>query len=105
MQALQAKPVFTGEQHAAKVAEACRFIETSEEAPSLGQLANHVGLSTYHFHRVFQAITGVTPTEYAAAHRAKRVRMKRGKSGTATEAIYHAGHNSNGRFYATCNAV
>lgn len=94
-----------GEQHAAKVAEACRFIETSEEAPSLGQLANHVGLSTYHFHRVFQAITGLTPKEYAAAHRAKRVRRKLGKSGTVTEAIYDAGYNSNGRFYATCNDV
>src|SRR6266481_3962156 len=46
------------EQQAAKVAEACRFIETSAEAPGLKQLAIHVGLSTYHFHRLFKAITG-----------------------------------------------
>src|SRR5262249_15175052 len=93
------------EQHTAKVAEACRFIETSEEPPSLGLLATHVGLSTYHFHRVFKAITGLTPKEYAAAHRAKRVRRKLSKGSAVTEAIYDAGYNSNGRFYAESNEV
>jgi AraC family transcriptional regulator of adaptative response/methylated-DNA-[protein]-cysteine methyltransferase len=93
------------EQHAAKIAAVCRLIEKSEEAPSLEQLANHAGLSAYYFHRVFKAITGLTPKEYAAAHRAKRVRSKLGKSGTVTEAIYDAGYNSNGRFYETSNEV
>ena len=45
--------------------------ENSEEAPSLEQLASHAGLSTYHFHRLFKAATGVTPRQYTAAHRAK----------------------------------
>ena len=58
-----------------------------------------------HFHRVFKAITGLTPKEYAAAHRAKRVRSTLGTRGTVTEAIYDAGYNSNGRFYATANEV
>jgi AraC family transcriptional regulator, regulatory protein of adaptative response / methylated-DNA-[protein]-cysteine methyltransferase len=93
------------EQHATKVAEACRLVETSEEAPSLEQLANQAGLSTYHFHRVFKAITGLTPKEYAVAHRAKRLRSKLAKSVTVTDAIYDAGYNSNGRFYATSNEV
>ena len=93
------------EQHAAKVAAACRFIETSAEPPNLEQLANYVGLSAYHFHRVFKAITGLTPKDYTAAHRAKRVRKKLGKTGSVTEAIYDAGYNSNGRFYATSNEM
>jgi AraC family transcriptional regulator of adaptative response/methylated-DNA-[protein]-cysteine methyltransferase len=93
------------EQHAAKIAAACRFIEESEEAPSLNQLAKHAGLSTYHFHRVFKTVTGLTPKEYAAAHRAKRMRSELGKSGTVTEAIYNAGYNSNARFYETSNDV
>ena len=29
------------------------------------------GLSPYHFHRVFRAVTGLTPRAYAAAHRGK----------------------------------
>ena len=44
---------------------------------------------------------GVTPKAYAAAHRTKRVREELGRSATVTEAIYGAGFNSNGRFYAT----
>ena len=63
--------------------------------PSLEELANHAGVSTYHLHRVFKAITGLTPREYAAAHHAKRVRNEFGRSGTVTEAIFDAGYNSN----------
>jgi AraC family transcriptional regulator of adaptative response/methylated-DNA-[protein]-cysteine methyltransferase len=93
------------EPHAAKIAEVCRFIEQSEEPPRLALLARRAGLSAYYFHRVFKAITGLTPKEYSTAHRAKRVRSKLGKSGTVTEAIYDSGYNSNGRFYETSNEV
>jgi AraC family transcriptional regulator of adaptative response/methylated-DNA-[protein]-cysteine methyltransferase len=93
------------EQHAAKIAAACRLIEKSEDALSLEQLAHHAGLSTYYFHRLFKAATGLTPQKYAAAHRAKRVRSNLGKNGTVTEAIYDAGYNSNGRFYEISNEV
>src|SRR6201987_3084104 len=58
------------EQHAEKIASACRLIENSETPPSLESLAQHVGLSTWHFHRVFKAATGLTPKGYATAHRA-----------------------------------
>lgn len=62
-------------------------------------------MSRYHFHRIFKAITGLTPKEYAQANRAKRVRHKLGRSNTVTEAIYDAGYNSSGRFYATSDQV
>jgi AraC family transcriptional regulator, regulatory protein of adaptative response / methylated-DNA-[protein]-cysteine methyltransferase len=92
-------------QHAAKVAEACRLIEAADEVPNLDQLARSAGLSPYHFHRVFKTVTGVTPKAYATAHRAKRVRAELTRSNTVTEAIYDAGFNSNGRFYATSGKV
>ena len=98
----QASPV---EQHAEKIASACRLIESSETPPSLELLAQHVGLSTYHFHRVFKAATGLTPKEYAAAHRDNLVRKSLNKSDTVTGAIYDAGYNSNSRFYETSNQV
>jgi len=86
--------------HAAKVAETCRVIEAAEDTPSLAALATRAGLSPYHFHRVFKAVTGLTPRAYAAAHRTKRVRNELEKrSKTVTEAIYDAGFNSGGRFY------
>src|ERR1700732_127525 len=93
------------EQHAEKIAAACRLIESSETPPSLELLAQHVCLSTYHFHRVFKAATGVTPKEYAAAHRTNLVRKSLNKSDTVTGAIYDAGYNSNSRFYETSNRV
>jgi AraC family transcriptional regulator, regulatory protein of adaptative response / methylated-DNA-[protein]-cysteine methyltransferase len=92
--------------HAARVAEICREIETAEEAPSLASLSRRAGLSRYHFHRVFKAVTGVTPRAYAAAHRAKRVHQKlKDRKKTVTEAIYDAGFNSGGRFYEAADRL
>ena len=93
------------ERQAGMIAAACRFIEESDEAPSLERLARQVGLSAHHFHRVFKAATGLTPKAYAAAHRGQRVRAALAHCGTVTEAIYDAGYNSNGRFYETSNQV
>ena len=93
------------EQYEAKVTEACRIIEESEYVPSLEDLAKSVGLSSYHFHRVFKQVTGLTPREFAAAHREKRVRNELGRSGTVTEAIYGAGYKSNSRFYEKSNRI
>lgn len=87
------------EQYAAKVTEACRIIEEAETTPSLQDLANRVGISTSHFHRMFKKITGLTPRQYAQAHRAKRVRDQLGRSVTVTEAVFEAGYNTNSRFY------
>jgi AraC family transcriptional regulator of adaptative response/methylated-DNA-[protein]-cysteine methyltransferase len=90
-----------GGARAAAVARACRLIETAEEPPALGALADEAGMSRFHFHRVFKTITGVTPKAYAAAHRARRVREELSRGGSVTDAIYGAGFNSSGRFYAT----
>lgn len=86
------------------VEKACRTIETAEETPDLASLAAGAGLSTYHFHRVFKARTGLTPRGYARALRDRRVRAALGEAGTVTEALYDAGFGSSGRFYAGSNA-
>jgi AraC family transcriptional regulator of adaptative response/methylated-DNA-[protein]-cysteine methyltransferase len=93
------------EQRAAAVARACRLIETAEEMPSLEALAEASGMSRFHFHRVFKTVTGLTPKAYATAHRTQRVRRELAQSETVTAAIYDAGFNSNGRFYAASSGV
>jgi AraC family transcriptional regulator of adaptative response/methylated-DNA-[protein]-cysteine methyltransferase len=95
----------SGVQNAATVARICRLIEQVEEMPPLGELAKAAGLSPGYFHRVFKAITGVTPKDYAAARRAEKVRDELGRSNTVTEAIYDAGFNSNGRFYEKAGEI
>lgn len=86
-------------QIAALVAKACRIIEDSEEVPSLEGLAATIGFSPGYFHRLFKNTTGLTPKDYSAAQRAKKVRQGLASAGTVTEAIYDAGFNSTGRFY------
>ena len=87
------------ERQAAVVARACQTIEEADETPTLAALANAAGLSRFHFQRMFKRIAGVSPKEYAGAHRARRVKDELGQAQTVTEAIYAAGYGSNSRFY------
>lgn len=64
-----------------------RAIETAETMQPLAKLAQSAGLSPYHFHRVLKAITGVTPRDLDAAHRAHRMRESLVKTEQVTDAI------------------
>ena len=88
------------------VAEACRTIEAAEEeVPTLDALAERAGLSSFHFHRIFKAVTGLTPKDYAAAHRGRRMREELAGAESVTDALYGAGFNSSGRFYAAADRL
>ena len=95
------------EREAALVAAACRMIEAAEDAPSLASLAAKAGVSPHHFHRMFRRIAGVTPQAYGAARRQARIQagLAAGAGAGVTEAIYGAGFNSSGRFYAAADAM
>lgn len=87
------------------VADACRFIETSEDEPCLAELAARAGLSPSHFHRVFLAVAGVTPKGYVRGHRRKRLRNALKASGSVTAAMYEAGLSSSSRLSAEAPAA
>ena len=89
--------------HAQLVADACRRIEQADTPPSLNALAMQANLSPFHFHRVFKAVTGLTPKGYASAHRSRKVRDGLKASHSVTEALYDAGFNSNSRFYESAD--
>jgi AraC family transcriptional regulator of adaptative response/methylated-DNA-[protein]-cysteine methyltransferase len=93
------------EQYAAKVTQACRIIEGAETAPALEKLAAQVGMSSYHFHRTFKQVTGLTPRQYAMAQREKKVRDELGRGSAVTDAIFDAGYNSRSRFYEKSGKV
>ncbi|WON73442.1 bifunctional DNA-binding transcriptional regulator/O6-methylguanine-DNA methyltransferase Ada [Nitrosospira sp. Is2] len=93
------------EQYADKVTYACRVIEECEAIPSLEELAKKVGMSGYHFHRAFKHLTGLTPRQYAAAQREKRMRNQLRRGGSVTDAIFDAGYSSSGRFYEQSDKV
>ncbi len=93
------------QQLAAKIARACRYIETAEAPPTLDDLATAAGLSTFHFHRVFKSVAGITPKAYADAHRHKRIHQTLATTPTVTQALLDSGFNSNSRFYATSSQM
>ena len=96
----------TTEATAARIAASCRRIEGATEPPSLAELATQAGLSTFHFHRLFKAATGLTPKQYADAYRARRVRDALSRADAkVTDAIFDAGFNATGRFYEQAGAV
>jgi len=80
-------------------------MEEAETPPSLDSLAQAVGLSPYHFHRLFKKTTGITPKAYASAYRAQKTRHLLPESGSVTEALYEAGFNASSRFYAASTAM
>jgi AraC family transcriptional regulator of adaptative response/methylated-DNA-[protein]-cysteine methyltransferase len=86
--------------HADVVRLACARIDGAATPPSLDDLATAAGFSRFYFHRVFKAVTGITPHAYLAARRSGRVRRELSTADTITDAIYRSGFNSSGRFYA-----
>ncbi len=81
------------------IIRACTLIEASEATLSLAELAQAVGLSPFHFQRLFKATIGVTPKQYAMAHRLRQVQSRLQQDATVTEAVYNAGFGSSSRFY------
>jgi AraC family transcriptional regulator of adaptative response/methylated-DNA-[protein]-cysteine methyltransferase len=79
---------------------ALALIGASESPPSLDTLAEAVGYSPFHFHRLFKRATGVTPADYARGLRAKRAQAALAENERITDAIYDAGYSGPARFYA-----
>lgn len=89
------------QQWAEVVVAACRAIESAESIPTLDALAAGAGVSRFHFQRMFKRVTGVTPRQYAAAHRMTRVHAKLRPGATVVNSLYDAGYESPSRFYAS----
>ncbi|MGA8533957.1 MAG: methylated-DNA--[protein]-cysteine S-methyltransferase [Candidatus Tumulicola sp.] len=83
-----------------RIEEVCRYIERHSDDPlTLADLASKAAMSRFHFARSFKAVVGVTPKQYLA-----ETRMKRLKGGLQTAmpvdaAAYNAGYGSPSRVY------
>ncbi|MCF5197035.1 bifunctional DNA-binding transcriptional regulator/O6-methylguanine-DNA methyltransferase Ada [Pseudomonas syringae] len=85
--------------HAEVVAQACRLIDAADSMLNLTALAEQVGISSFHFHRIFKRLTGLTPRAYSVASLRSRVKVQLSQSVSITHALYEAGYNANSRFY------
>jgi AraC family transcriptional regulator of adaptative response/methylated-DNA-[protein]-cysteine methyltransferase len=96
---LRCKPDEVG-RDAAAVERALAMLAAAEEAPSLDAIADAVGYSPHHFHRIFKRATGVTPAAYYRSLRARRAETALAENERITDAIYDAGYSGPARFYA-----
>ncbi|MCC6646155.1 MAG: bifunctional DNA-binding transcriptional regulator/O6-methylguanine-DNA methyltransferase Ada [Polyangiaceae bacterium] len=82
------------------VTAACRALEEEIDPPSLAELAARIGASPFHLHRLFRALTGVTPRQYAARLRSERAAAALSRGACVTTALHEAGFSSSGRYYS-----
>jgi AraC family transcriptional regulator of adaptative response/methylated-DNA-[protein]-cysteine methyltransferase len=82
------------------IERACVLL-AGDDTPALADVAKAVGLSRFHFQRLFRRIVGVTPGEYARANRAERFREQLKSGASVTTAIHEAGYGSSSRPYDT----
>lgn len=87
------------------VEQACRLIEASEAgSPSLAELGAELGVSQYHLQRTFKKFVGLTPRQYALAHKVRQFKARIKEGGTVVSAMYDAGYGSNSRLYEKADA-
>ena len=82
------------------VEQACRRLAAEQPAPGLATLAEQAGLSPGYFHRVFRRLLGVTPKQYADAHRMQRFEARLKDGATVTQAVFDAGFGATSRAQA-----
>lgn len=92
------------QQRAMLIAAACRLMEKSDAPLTLAALAQNAAMSPYHFHRLFKAVTGLTPKAWQQALRAKKLREALRQGDNVTQAIYASGYASGSAFWREADA-
>lgn len=87
------------------IERACRLIEGGDSALDLDALAQSAAMSRFHFQRTFKKIVGITPKQFQQALRGERLQRSLHDERNVTAAIYAAGFNSSGHFYADAKTL
>jgi AraC family transcriptional regulator of adaptative response/methylated-DNA-[protein]-cysteine methyltransferase len=82
-----------------------RIVDGDGTAPTLNELGIEFHVSPFHLQRTFKRITGVTPRQYAAAHRVGHLKQELRASGGIAGAVYRAGYGSSSRVYEGAGRV
>ncbi len=83
-----------------RVAAAIRFIRDSAvEQPSLDEIARHIGLSPFHFQRLFKRFAGVSPKRFLQYLTAEYAKQLLRQSESILETSFAVGLSSPGRLH------
>ena len=95
-----ADSLFQSTQDYALVAQAIRYIENQRrDQPELAAVADHVGLSEFHFQRLFSRWAGVSPKRFLQALTVEEARSALARSASVLDAAYAAGLSGPGRLH------
>ena len=84
----------------ARIEQAIRYIETNaHRQPDLNELAAQVGLSEYHFQRLFTRWAGISPKRFLQFLTREHAKALLARSGNLLEATYAAGLSGPGRLH------
>lgn len=84
----------------ARVAEAIHFIHDNAAAqPTLEDVADHLGLSRFHAHRLFRRWAGITPKRFLQCLTVEHAKDLLRDSASVLEATWDAGLSSPGRLH------
>jgi AraC family transcriptional regulator of adaptative response/methylated-DNA-[protein]-cysteine methyltransferase len=82
------------------VEKVCRYIDAHPDGPAtLEALSGAIGLSPFHLHRTFKALTGITPRAYADSRRLESLKAGLREGHSVTRSLYDAGYGSSSRLY------
>jgi len=83
-----------------RVAEALAYIvERFEDQPSLEDIAAHVGLSPFHFQRLFTRWAGLSPKKFLQALSLEEAKRRLEEHGSVLDAAFDAGLSGPGRLH------
>jgi AraC family transcriptional regulator, regulatory protein of adaptative response / methylated-DNA-[protein]-cysteine methyltransferase len=86
-----------------RVANVIRFLDRHHtDQPDLNALANGVGLSPFHFHRLFSTWAGVTPKDFLQCLTLEHVKQLLRDDYNVFDTAIHAGLSGPGRLHDLC---
>jgi AraC family transcriptional regulator of adaptative response/methylated-DNA-[protein]-cysteine methyltransferase len=86
-----------------RVANVIRFLDQHHtDQPDLNALANAVGLSPFHFHRLFSTWAGVTPKDFLQCLTLEHVKQLLRDDYNVFDTAIHAGLSGPGRLHDLC---
>ena len=100
MQVTTPRDCFVDTRDFARMTRAIEFIEREfERQPRLADVARHVGLSEFHFNRLFRRWTGLTPKQYLAEITSRAARPALRAEPSVMDAAHSVGLSGGGRLH------
>lgn len=100
MPAMDINAEFLDSREFARMTRAIEYIEREyERQPKLAQIAKVVGLSEFHFNRLFRRWTGLTPKQYLAEVTSRAAGDALGSEVSVLEAAHSVGLSGGGRLH------